>query len=331
MNPRDSLLMAAVEKQRDLIFAAETEIWTHPELGYKEWETSRYLQSRYEALGYEVHTAGNIPGFYADIDTGRPGPKLLFCGELDALRNSEHPDAVDGIVHACGHHAQSAALLGLAAALKEPGVLDGLCGSIRLMATPAEESEDPDFREELRRSGTIRFPLGKLEFMHRGYMDGCHIGCMIHTIFRDPADFSCDTQGAVGSVKKFVRIVGKSAHASIPDQAVNALSAATLAMHAVDSIKETFHDSQHVSITQIITDGGRSLSLVPGEAKLEYIIHAAGTEALADASFKISRAVTGAAAAIGAAVEQVLSGELTDAKTQAAVLKVWVLKQQGRL
>ena len=49
-----------------------------------------------------------------------------------------HANKETGCVHACGHHCQSATLLGIAAVLKEPGALDGLCGSVRLMAVPAE-------------------------------------------------------------------------------------------------------------------------------------------------------------------------------------------------
>ena len=101
--------------------------------------------------------AGNIPGFYTDVDTGRPGPLVLVMGELDALICRTHPesDPETGAVHCCGHACQVAALLGLAAALKEPGVLEGLCGTIRLMAVPAEELIEVEYREQLRKDGII--------------------------------------------------------------------------------------------------------------------------------------------------------------------------------
>ena len=85
----------------------------------------------FEEIGYTLTKAGNIPGFYADLDTGKPGPKIAILGELDSLIVANHPccDPETHYVHACGHHAQCAVLLGTAAALKEPGALDGLCGS----------------------------------------------------------------------------------------------------------------------------------------------------------------------------------------------------------
>ena len=44
-----------------------------------------HLKKHFEQLGYTVTEAGNIPGFWTDVDTGRPGPTVLVMGELDAL------------------------------------------------------------------------------------------------------------------------------------------------------------------------------------------------------------------------------------------------------
>ena len=94
---------SAVDKHRNLILSAERHIWANPEIGYKEWKTSAYLEERFEKLGYKLTRAGNIPGFYADLDTGMPGPKILIFGELDSLICKDHPDAdpKTGAVHAC--------------------------------------------------------------------------------------------------------------------------------------------------------------------------------------------------------------------------------------
>ena len=134
-------LFDAVEAHKDLILAAEADIKKMPELGFREWKTHTYLKTRFEELGYQVTELGDIPGFYTDVDTGRPGPKVVVFGELDALPCPGHPlaDPVTGAAHACGHNCQCAALLGVAAALTEKGVLDEMSGSIRLFAVPAEE------------------------------------------------------------------------------------------------------------------------------------------------------------------------------------------------
>ena len=115
-----------VEKHRKLILDTERFIWKHPEIGYKEWQTTQYLVEQFEALGYKVTKPKDITGFIADLDTGKPGPKFAILGELDSLMCETHPEAdmETKAVHACGHHCQTTALLGCAAALSEPGALE---------------------------------------------------------------------------------------------------------------------------------------------------------------------------------------------------------------
>ena len=176
-------LIAMVEKYEKLIYDTADYIWAHPETGFREWNTSAYMEKHFEELGYTLTKAGNIPGFYADLDTGKPGPKIAILGELDSLIVANHPccDPETHYVHACGHHAQCAVLLGTAAALKEPGALDGLCGSIRFISVPAEELIELGFREGLRKQGIIKYFGGKVEFIHRGYFDGVDMAMMIHS------------------------------------------------------------------------------------------------------------------------------------------------------
>ena len=300
LNSRDQKLIAAVDRHRDLIVDMEKTLWGCPEVGFKEWKTTRILKDAYEKLGYSVFAPEDIPGFYVDIDTGRPGPKVMFCGELDALYIPGHPENVDGYVHACGHHAQCCGVLGVAAALTEPGVLDGLCGSIRLMAVPAEESDPTGFRRELIKAGTIQFETGKREFMSRGYMDGVDIGCMLHTNSR-AADFSCDTMGSIGIMTKTIRFLGKAVvHGSSSYLAVNALSAATLAIQAINTLHETFRSEDCIMIGYSFPNTPAS---TPGETVLAVKIKGATMQAIEDASKKVNRAAFAAAAAIGATVE----------------------------
>ena len=158
-------LCAGADKNRALVLNALDYIWTNPESGYREWKTHAYMAKVFRGLGYELTEAGDIPGFYTVLDTGRPGPEVLILGELDSLIVPSHPecDPATGAVHACGHAAQCAALVGIAAAMKEPGALDGLCGRIRLCAVPAEELIEIEYRMELREKGVIRYMGGKTE------------------------------------------------------------------------------------------------------------------------------------------------------------------------
>ena len=288
----------AVEKHRRLILDALDHIWHHPETGYREWNTMRYLAQRYEQLGYRLTYAGDIPGFYTVVDTGRPGPEILILGELDSLINTGHPDAdpVTGAAHCCGHAVQSACLLGVAAALQEEGVLDGLCGRIRLCAVPAEEMIELDYRSELKKQGIIEFYGGKQEFLRRGYFDGVDMAFLVHTGYSD--SYSAQ-RGAVGFIGKRITYHGVSAHGRKPEQGRNALYAATLGLQAINSVRETFPEQDIVRVHPIITKGGEAVNAIPGEVQIETYVRGASFDAIMRVNRQVDRALAAGAAAMG--------------------------------
>lgn len=303
MTDRQAFLLGCVDKHRQLILEAEQHIFHNPESGYKEWKTSAYLADHFRRLGYTVTEAGTVPGFYADLDTGLPGPRVLVMGEMDALPCGGHPNAVGGVAHACGHNAQSAGLLGLAAALKEPGALEGMCGSIRLMAVPAEEGVELDFREELRRKGIIRFYSGKAEFMSRGYMKDVDMAVLIHTRNLGEKDFF-SRRGSNGFIRKQITYRGRAAHAgSAPEDGINALYAATLGLQAVNSLRETFREDQKIRVHGIITHGGSAPNVIPDEVRLDLAVRGAEVDTIRSVGKKVDRALAGAAVSLGAELE----------------------------
>ena len=294
-------LIKAVEKNRDLILNAHEWLWKNPETGYREVKTSEYLEKEYEKLGYEVIKAGDIPGFYVKIDTGRPGPEVLILGELDSLICPNHKDAdpATGAVHVCGHSAQSAALLGIAAALKEPGALDGLSGRIRLCAVPAEELIEIEYRKELMNQGKIKYFGGKAEFLHRGYFDGVDIAFMVHT-----NDRFCVLKGSVGCMAKKIMYKGTSAHAGgNPWDGRNALYAANQGISAINAIRETFRESDCIRVHPIITHGGEAVNAIPELVTIESYVRGMSFEAIKEANKKVNRALCGGALSLGTNIE----------------------------
>ena len=295
--------VAAVEKHRQRILDALDYIWHNPETGYREWKTHDYMVRQFEALGYELTCAGDIPGFYTVLDTGRPGPELLILGELDSLIVPDHPDAdpVTGAAHACGHAAQCAALVGIVAALKEPGALDDLSGRIRLCAVPAEEMLEIGYRMELQEQGVIKYLGGKTEFLHRGYFDGVDLAFMVHST----DDETCKvTDGSVGFITKQVVYSGVSAHAGgAPWEGVNALYAAQQGLSAVNAIRETFKEKDLIRVHPIITCGGDAVNAIPARVVVESYVRGASFEAINDANRRVNRALTGAALSLGANID----------------------------
>jgi amidohydrolase len=296
-------IIEAVENNRKLILDTERYIWNNPEPGYREWKTSKYLAEAFKSLGYELTMAENIPGFYTDIDTGKPGPKILILGEMDSLICKDHPEADPDTyaVHSCGHNAQCAALVGIAAALKEPGVTDYLCGSVRLCAVPAEEGIEMGFRKELCEKGVISYIGGKVEFLHRGYFDDVDIAFMIHTTVEEKALIR---KGSVGNIKKIVRYKGVAAHAgSCPDKGINALYAAALGLSAINSVRETFKENDLIRVHPIITNGGAAVNAIPSDVTMESYVRGKTLEAFEYENKKVNRALIGAAISMGAKIE----------------------------
>ena len=295
---------AAIEKHKQKIFDTLDYVWKNPETGFREVKTSAYLEKVFEDLGYELKKAGDIPGFYTVLDTGRPGPEVMIFGELDSLICPEHPDAdpETGAVHCCGHAAQVAALVGIAAALKEPGALESLSGKIRLCAVPAEEMIEVEYRTELKNKGIIRYLGGKAEFLHRGLFDGVDIVFMVHTTTITQAFLNI--RGSVGFLTKRIIYKGKAAHAgSSPWEGCNALYAANLGLNAINAIRETFQEKDIVRVHPIITRGGNAVNAVPDEVILETFIRGASFEAIRENSEKVNRALCGAALSLGANVD----------------------------
>lgn len=293
-----------VQKHRELILDAFDYIWKNPETGYREWKTHAYLEEAFAKLGYELTLAGDIPGFTAEVDTGRPGPTVALFGEMDSLICKAHPesDPETGAVHACGHCCQTAALLGVAAALKEPGVLDGLCGKIRLVAVPAEELIELEYREQLRQQGTIRYFGGKPEFMYRGLLDGVDMAAMIHAN-DNKANAGSLNGGSNGMIAKTITYKGVSSHAgSVPHKGVNALYAANLGLNAINALRETFQDNAHIRVHPIITAGGDAVNAIPDTVSIESYVRGADMKEITKVNRKINRALAATAAAMGANV-----------------------------
>ena len=292
------IVLDAVEENRSRILEAERCIWKNPETGYREWKTHEYLLNVFRSLGLEPQSFGNIPGFTVDFETGKPGPRLAIFGEMDGLLIPTHPesDPQTGAVHACGHHAQCAALIGIAAGLSASHALDDLSGSIRLIAVPAEEGIESDFRNSLVKQGVIRYTHGKKELLFRGILDDVDLAFMIHTTQGEK--LVCE-KGTNGNIAKKFTFTGKSAHAADPHEGINALYAANLALNAANALRETFLEKDRIRFHPIITKGGSIVNGIPDCVTVESYIRGADLRAYLTMNKKINRAFAAAAASIG--------------------------------
>ena len=230
---------------------------------------------------------------------------VAVLGELDSLIVPGHPkaDAKTGAAHACGHHAQVGMLLGVAAGLQASGVLPALSGRVALMAVPAEEYIEIEFRDELRRQGEIEFLGGKSEFIRLGEFDDVDLAMMTHTT-SIPEEGILSLSGTNnGLVAKRIRFHGKAAHAGgAPHLGINALNAAMLSLSAIHAQRETFKDQDTVRVHPIITQGGAAVSSVPADVRMETFVRGRTWEAITDADAKVDRCLRAGAMAVGGSV-----------------------------
>jgi amidohydrolase len=195
-------------------------------------------------------------------------------------------------------------MLGAGIGLLASGVLAELAGKVVLFAVPAEEYVEIEYRLDLRKQGKIEFLGGKAELVRLGHLDDVDMAMMVH-VSANPADGRVGLKSTNnGLVAKFVRFLGKAAHAGgAPQNGINALNAASLALAAIHYQRETFRDEDHIRVHPILTRGGETVNIVPRIATMETFVRGASIPPILDANMKVDRALRGAALAIGAGVE----------------------------
>ncbi|HXK78268.1 MAG TPA: amidohydrolase [Oscillospiraceae bacterium] len=292
-----------IDQRREEVIGLGEQIFSHPELGFKETNTARLVRDTLTGLGLPHREGLALTGVRGDLDGRNPGPRVMVMGELDAVVCPLHPqaDPLTGAAHSCGHNAQIASMLGAAMGLTPlAGELDG---SVAFVAVPAEEYVELEYRERLREEGKIEFFGGKQEFLRLGLFDDIDMGMMVHShAGLEDRRFliGCYSSGFIG---KIIRFTGKEAHAGArPFDGINALNAAALSLLAINSQRETFRERDRIRIHPIITKGGDLVNIVPADVRLETYVRGANLEAILDASEKVNRSLKGCAYAIGAEV-----------------------------
>ena len=296
--------LRAIDENADQIIKIGDDLWKLPEVGYREYKTAEYVESQYDKMGWEYQNKLALTGSKAYLKHGKHTPTVAIVGELDSLDIPTHPEAdpKTGWVHACGHHAQIAAMLGTGIGL-DP-VKDELEGNIALISVPAEELIQMEFRNRLREESKITFMGGKQEFIHIGAMDDIHMTIGSHS----SGSLKGARLGTGGSengfIAKLVRYRGMEAHAGDhPDEGVNALNAAMLGIMGAHANRETFRDEDHIRFHPIITKGGEIVNNVPADIHMESFVRGATVESIKDANKKVNNALRAGAQAVGATVE----------------------------
>lgn len=297
---------AAIAAHRDELVALGEDIRVHPELGYKEHRTSAIVQGQFTRLGLPFEAGLAVTGVKGLLSGRAHRAKVCYLGELDSVLVRNHPDAdpQTGAAHACGHNAQITNLIALAMGLVESGVMAELDGDVVLMAVPAEEYVEIEYRVGLKEAGVIEFLGGKPELIRLGAFDDVEMTLSTHQSTGGEAGVLSVGGASNGCLVKQVAYIGRAAHAGgSPHQGINALKAAMVGLQAIDANRETFKDDDHIRVHPIITKGGELVNVVPADVRLETYVRGASIEAIVAAAAKVDRSLIAGAMALGAKVD----------------------------
>lgn len=285
-----------LDKNKKELFELGEELFRHPELGYKEYTNKRILTEYFERNGLKVEELGFRTAFKVTI--GHGSPKIGLIAELDAIPTLGHPFAnkTDNAAHSCGHSTQCAIMAYTMVKLKD--VLKK--GRVTLYFTPAEEFTDVSFRKQLIKKGEIRYIGGKVNMLTSGIFDDEDLFIHIHTMGESKYHFSLNSSLA-GFVYKEITFKGKATHAAVaPHNGINALNAFVLFDNAVNMLRETFKEEDHIRIHGILNNGGQTVNSIPEKTVYECYVRSLDQEALLATAKKVDDAARYCAKAIGA-------------------------------
>ena len=253
-------------------------IYKNPELGNKEYKAVEVLTSFLKEHNFEIEKEllGIETAFRAIYDSKKEGPTIGYLCEYDALPL---------IGHGCGHNMIGSMSAGAGVILSK--VIDKVGGRIIVYGTPAEETNG-----------------AKVILAEEGVFDELDVAMMVH-----PADITAKSGTSMALYPLQFTYKGKTAHAAAcPQDGINALNAANVALNAIAYLRETFKEEDAIRVHYVITEGGAGVNSVPDRVVIDMYIRARTLDAIKDVDAKVDRALRGGALAIGAGVEIINTG-----------------------
>jgi amidohydrolase len=258
----DDIARRMIQLRRDL--------HRRPELSNEEHETQKTIRARLEAAGFSNIQDIAGTGVMLDI-VGTGGPsnrKIAIRADIDALPIEETSGVAfvsetPGVMHACGHDAHTSMVYAAALAIERNK--DRFRGTVRLIFQPAEEAE----------------PLGGRRVVEAGLIDdvdgviGIHVDPALETgkIAVAPGTYTlaCDIFD--------ITVTGKGSHAAMPEQGVDALSAAmTIAQQLGQIVTRERNAYAPLVVAVTALHAGTAHNILPGKAVMMGTIRSGSEE-----------------------------------------------------
>ncbi|KAK8940381.1 IAA-amino acid hydrolase ILR1-like 6 [Platanthera zijinensis] len=249
---KDEILrLAMIPETVEWVKGLRRQIHQHPELAYEEVETGRLIMKELDGMRIDYRFPFARTGIVATLGTGRP-PVVALRADMDALPIQEavewkYKSKVPGKMHACGHDAHVAMLVGAAKILKAREHL--LKGTVKLLFQPAEEAG-----------------VGARRMIEDGALRDVEAIFAVHVSHEHPTSVIGSKAGPLLAGCGFFRAViqGRQSNAGFFHNSVDpilAASATVISLQNIVSREADPLDSQVVSVATV--NGGGNLNLMP--------------------------------------------------------------------
>lgn len=284
------------------------DIHQHPELSNREFRTGALVAEHLTSLGMQVTTGVAHTGVVGVLRGSLPGPVVALRADMDALpvveatglpfastAIAEYLGKQVGVMHACGHDAHVAILMGVASILSD--LREVLPGTVKFIFQPAEEGppgNEDGGAEMMIREGALRSPDAQAIF-------ALHVG---QSMTVGQAALRSGPMMAAAQAMR-IKIIGRQTHGASPWSGVDPIAVGAQIISALQTIV-----SRNVDITElpaVVTIGtfesGSRYNIVPAEALLSGTIRTFDADVQASINQRIRDIATGIGEAMGATVE----------------------------
>lgn len=253
------------------VISLRRDFHAHPELSNREFRTAKIVAEELEKLGFEVQTGVAHTGVVATLKGGQPGPTVGLRADMDALPVEERTglpfastatgtlnDNEVPVMHACGHDAHTAILLGVAKVLSQ--IKDELPGEIRFLFQPAEEG--PPAGE--KGGASLMVEEGALKGVDAIF--GLHVKKELNV-----GEIGLRPEGMMAAADRFViKINGKQTHGSTPWTGVDPIVTASQVIMGLQTIVS--RQANLVQAPAVVSvgsiQGGLRFNIIPEEVTL---------------------------------------------------------------
>ncbi|NHJ03742.1 MAG: amidohydrolase [Candidatus Heimdallarchaeota archaeon] len=283
------------EEIKDEIVALRRKIHMNPELGYEEFETSKLVSEKLKEYGIETKTNIAKLGVIGIIrGTAGDGPTIGIRADMDALPLQEENDVpykskVDGKMHACGHDAHTAILLGVGKILVK--LKNKIKGNVKLFFQPAEEGKG-----------------GAKPMVEEGALKDPEVSAVIALHVDEDVEINMieikDGSFTASSDEFWIDIKGKGGHAALPHETIDPIIVGSYIVNAIQTIASRNTNPVHSIVVTVGTfHAGTIYNIIPDTAHLTGTIRALTPQDREETYNHLQRIVKGA--------QETFGGEIT--------------------